>query len=70
MTLDDICLTLHELDAVYKDSTGQYSLRFVKKVYQDEIKRIDAKNFQKLKPELLKWAPFLLKRLHQLRNKK
>lgn len=68
MTIDDICLTLHQLDAIYKDDNGQYRLRYVKRVYENEIARINSKGLQKLKPELLKWSPFLFKRLGQLQQ--
>lgn len=63
MTVDDIARTLHELDVIYKNAEGNYCIRFQESVYQNEIERIKNKGHVVLKPECLKWTPFLFKRL-------
>lgn len=61
MTPEDVSRTLSELDALYKDDDDEYAIRYAPAVYAQEIARLDAKGYLKVRPECLKWTPFIFK---------
>eukprot|EP00842_Homolaphlyctis_polyrhiza_P006872 jgi/Hompol1/774/HPOL_002572-RA len=62
MTVDDVIHTLHLLDMIEKNAFGHYVIRCnmpALRAYDENIKR---KGYPSVRPDCLRWKPFLLKR--------
>ncbi|KAL2911751.1 Histone acetyltransferase [Polyrhizophydium stewartii] len=64
MTVDDVVLTLHLLGMLVKDATGRYVIRCNMPALRELDDKIRAKGHLVVKPENLRWSPFLFKRSH------
>ena len=59
MTYDDIVSTLSNLDMLIKDGTGKYMIRCNIELVDEYLSKIEAKNYPIIKPNCLRWSPFL-----------
>ncbi|KAJ8331911.1 hypothetical protein BDV3_004588 [Batrachochytrium dendrobatidis] len=67
MTVDDIIHTLHLLDMIVKNDHGAYVIRCNMPALREYDEKIKAKGYPTVKPENLRWSPFLFKRPFSLR---
>ncbi|CAG8483328.1 8939_t:CDS:10 [Ambispora gerdemannii] len=63
MTSDDVISTLQTNDMLVKDpETHSYKLVIDKQRIEAHFKKLDSKGYPKIKPENLKWTPFIVTR--------
>ncbi|CAG8615519.1 4156_t:CDS:2, partial [Acaulospora morrowiae] len=69
MTVDDIIATLQINNMIEKDkSSGAYCIIVKTDVIEDHLQKVTAKGYPRIKPENLRWTPFILTRALGLRT--
>lgn len=65
MTFDDIISTLSTLEMLVKCNDGSYGVRYNVQLVDEHLSRLESKGYPVIKPQLLRWSPFLTKSLLQ-----
>ncbi|CAG8638739.1 13012_t:CDS:2, partial [Acaulospora colombiana] len=69
MTVDDIIATLQINNMIEKNkSSGTYCIIVKKDVIEGHLQKVSAKGYPRIKPENLRWTPFILTRALGLRT--
>ncbi|KAF0539083.1 putative Histone acetyltransferase [Gigaspora margarita] len=67
MTVDDVIATLQINNMIEKDEINDtYKIIVSKKVVEDHLRKVEAKGYPRIKPESLRWTPFILTRVLNL----
>ncbi|TPX51465.1 hypothetical protein SeLEV6574_g00272 [Synchytrium endobioticum] len=61
ITIDDIVSTLTNMDMLVKNAFGDYVIRFNADLVHKQLDHLARKNYATVKPDLLRWSPFLFK---------
>ncbi|TPX36268.1 hypothetical protein SmJEL517_g01663 [Synchytrium microbalum] len=61
VTIDDIVSTLTNMDMIMKNAYGDYVIRYNYELITAFLDNMAKKNYTTVKPDLLRWSPFLFK---------
>ncbi|KAJ3278767.1 hypothetical protein HK104_002040 [Borealophlyctis nickersoniae] len=62
LTVDDVVHTLALLQMLVKNAHGEYCIRMNQALISAHLAKLDAKGYPRIKPDNLRWSPFLFKR--------